>query len=222
MTENPKFILDLDGTLYRFEPEAGGRFAETAFCRDLVARTERFVAERLGLPEAEAIQELDRLRSECPESLSLVLEREYGIDRFEFFAATWDCPPEAYLERPEPALAPALAEVAGDAVVLTAAPRVWAERALAYLGATDLFAERMITGEPDVRKPDPAVFEQALELLAAGPEQSVSIGDQNHTDIRPAKQLGMTTVRIGPEIGDADYRADSVIAALELIKTEAR
>lgn len=220
MIENPKYILDLDGTLYEFEPEARGVFADSAFGRDLADRTERFVAERLGLSAATAAQELDRLRTERPESLSLALEREHGIDRLELFAATWDCAPEAYLEPPDPALAPALAEVAGDAVVLTAAPRVWAERVLEYLDVAELFAERLLTGEPDVRKPDPAAFQQALELLEAAPEQAVSVGDQNHSDILPAKRLGMTTVRIGPEIGDADYRADSAVVALELVWKE--
>lgn len=46
------------------------------------------------------------------------------------------------------------------------------------------------------KKPDPAMFQQAMLLAKATPEQSLHIGDDTETDIAAAKQLGMHTLHI--------------------------
>ncbi len=47
-----------------------------------------------------------------------------------------------------------------------------------------------------VGKPDPAIFELAFEQSGCAPGDAVMIGDRLDNDIRPAKALGMRTVRI--------------------------
>ena len=52
------------------------------------------------------------------------------------------------------------------------------------------------SAEAGVAKPDPAIFRMALEQASCRPENAIMVGDRLDNDIRPAKALGMTTVRM--------------------------
>ena len=52
------------------------------------------------------------------------------------------------------------------------------------------------SAELGVAKPDPLIFEKALELAGCQPCDSVMVGDRLDNDICPAKNLGMRTVWI--------------------------
>ncbi len=45
-----------------------------------------------------------------------------------------------------------------------------------------------------LRKPDPAIFTLALDCLGVAPEAAALVGDSYQQDIRPANELGLTTV----------------------------
>jgi HAD superfamily hydrolase (TIGR01509 family) len=47
-----------------------------------------------------------------------------------------------------------------------------------------------------LEKPDPAIFQLALERARCSPSQAVMIGDRLDNDIRPARLLGWKTIRI--------------------------
>jgi putative hydrolase of the HAD superfamily len=60
-------------------------------------------------------------------------------------------------------------------------------------------------------KPDPAMFETALEKAGVDPERSVMIGDRYEHDVRGSAKLGMTAVGYGLEEGDdADYLVEDL------------
>jgi putative hydrolase of the HAD superfamily len=69
-----------------------------------------------------------------------------------------------------------------------------------------------------VKKPDPAPFRFALEMLNAGPGETVLVGDSPRRDIEPSRNLGMRTVyaRYGDRFSKdritviADYCIDSL------------
>ncbi|MBC8233703.1 HAD family hydrolase [bacterium] len=50
--------------------------------------------------------------------------------------------------------------------------------------------------EVGLKKPEPAIFQLALELAKCQPHQAVMIGDRIDNDIRPAKSLGWKTIRV--------------------------
>lgn len=50
--------------------------------------------------------------------------------------------------------------------------------------------------ELGLEKPDPAIFQLALERARCSPSQAVMIGDRLDNDIRPARLLGWKTIRI--------------------------
>lgn len=52
------------------------------------------------------------------------------------------------------------------------------------------------SAELGVSKPDNEIFRQALAMADCRPENAVMVGDRLDNDIRPAKELGMKTIRI--------------------------
>ena len=52
------------------------------------------------------------------------------------------------------------------------------------------------SSELDMAKPDPAIFEWALNRADCCPQSAVMVGDRMDNDIAPANRLGMHTVRL--------------------------
>lgn len=66
-----------------------------------------------------------------------------------------------------------------------------------------------------VRKPNPLMFQRALDAARSSPHETVMIGDSEEKDILPAKQLGMRTIRLVIEGRVPDRsEANSVITRL--------
>lgn len=86
---------------------------------------------------------------------------------------------------------------------------------LAEEGLLDYFGGWGFSDEVGHYKPAPQIFEAALEMLGARPEEALHVGDLRRTDIVGAAALGMKTVRyrgMNPE-GDSEAgrEADRVI-----------
>ena len=66
------------------------------------------------------------------------------------------------------------------------------------------------SAELGMAKPDPAIFRWALAKAEGRPENTIMVGDRLDNDIRPAKELGMKTIRIRQ--GLAVYMRPSCLA----------
>jgi putative hydrolase of the HAD superfamily len=66
-------------------------------------------------------------------------------------------------------------------------------RDLAEMGVAERLDVAVFSSEVGRRKPDPLIFEQALERLEAAPERALFVGDTLATDILGASALGMQT-----------------------------
>ncbi len=208
-------IFDMDGTLYQFP--GGGTFMEVPFGQAIQRNVQQFIGREFGLDEAEALRRYAELSEKFDGQISLGLEREFGIDRMRFFAETWDLDPAEFIV-PEPGIREALQAIDADAVLLSAAPRVWVDRVLEHMGVADIFGDRIYTGEPDIRKPNPLAFQQILDTHGKLASEVVSIGDQEHTDIMPASGLGIRTVRIGNGRSSADFTAPNIVEAIKKLQ----
>lgn len=204
----------MDGTLYSFDNDTSKSFGESTFYRDLKKRMTSFVMDRyeLDIPDAEAL--IARINTEYEGEISIGFEKEKGLSRYEYFAGTWDVDPSQYIVA-NPRLREVMSPLAKRAVLLTAAPRVWADRVISYLDLGDVFGDRVISGEPDMRKPNPAVFLQGASLLGVSASQVVSIGDQVYSDIIPARTVGMRTALVGSVSSEADMSFKTVIDAIQ-------
>lgn len=197
------FIFDLDGTLYDLDGVPGTKFGDSRLCSDVIVSTKVVIADLLDADEESAEEVFDYIMCTYSGELSIGLEAEYGLDRYDYFARTWNKEPSKYIE-PSGDIAGMLAPFAGRSALLSAAPRVWVDGVLNFLGLKDVFGSRVYTAEPDLRKPNPEIFKLIARELGTEPGRCVSIGDQNHSDIVPAKETGMLTALIGPEQLDAD------------------
>src|SRR4051812_47230386 len=97
MSDTTHCIFDLDGTLYRFKGAPGTTFSTSIFYRDLRQRIVEFLAERLDISPLEAEQVRQTIHSRYNGEVSRGVECAYQIDRYDFFAHTWDCDPSVYV-----------------------------------------------------------------------------------------------------------------------------
>jgi putative hydrolase of the HAD superfamily len=72
----------------------------------------------------------------------------------------------------------------------------WLERLLERLGVREYFEVRVISGVEGLEKPDPRIFELAMERAGVAAADSVYVGDNPEFDVVPALALGMFPVLI--------------------------
>ena len=75
------------------------------------------------------------------------------------------------------------------------------EARLRNYGLLSFFSVIISSTELGISKPDLEIFRVALREAGCKPEEAVMIGDRIDNDIRPAKALGMQTVRILQGVG---------------------
>ncbi len=74
--------------------------------------------------------------------------------------------------------------------------------------------------EVGVAKPDPRIFEPALEALGVDPDEALYVGDTVHADVRGAEAAGMPVVQLDPYDLHADHghwRAPDVVALADAL-----
>jgi FMN phosphatase YigB (HAD superfamily) len=218
MTQKNYFIFDMDGTLYKFDKGRSENFKSSAFYAEIKRNAFVFLAERLGVTLDAAEKEYERIRQKYNGELSLGVEKEHGISRYEYFENTWDLIPGDFIcSNYTPAMV--FMDLKGRAAVLTSAPRVWAVNALKYLKVYNSVKNALFTGEPDIRKPNPEAFMQIADFFGVPPQRIYSVGDQEKTDIIPAKSLGMKTILIGGKSEIADICLPSMEDFLKMLNT---
>jgi len=211
-----KFIFDLDGTLYNFDDLQGKKFYQSRFYSKIKENIYLFLEKRLSYTYEDITKELEFADKYYNSEYSLYFENKFKISRYDYFNFCFDLNPEEFIKKNDE-LPKLFKELKGNALILTAAPEKWARKALDYLELNSYVENLLITGEPNIRKPNPLAFQQALNMLNSKPEETISIGDQEHSDILPAKSLGIKTAIIGKS-NIADYELKDVNEMIKLVK----
>ena len=189
------WLFDLDNTLY---PE------ESGFMSQVESRMTDFVQKVTGLPRDEAFVLQKKYYAEHGLTLTGLI-RHHGVEPADFFALHHDLSLEALVEDPE--LLVALAKLPGRRFVFTNADDRHAERVMARLGLTHLFDEVFhIHSFGYAPKPDPLGFQRMIDAHGMDPTTPAFFED-SVKNLKPAKDLGMTTVLVGPRARgtEADY-----------------
>lgn len=87
------------------------------------------------------------------------------------------------------------------------------------LGIENYFDTILVSEWEGIKKPDPEIFERALERLTISPKESIFVGDHPVNDVEAAKSVGMIGVwkkDFQWSAGDADFIIDD-LAELPLI-----
>ncbi|MFH1502275.1 MAG: HAD-IA family hydrolase [Candidatus Eisenbacteria bacterium] len=108
--------------------------------------------------------------------------------------------------------------------VISDAPRYQAWSRLCYLQLQHYFDHVITFEDTHVRKPDPAPFMKALELLGMKPDEVLMVGDWPERDMEGAKNVGITTVYArygdtsGATVSGADYEIDNISELTPIIE----
>ncbi len=181
------WLFDLDNTLY--PPEAGVlELVEEKILAYFVALT--------GLPADEAWA-LQRRYLEEHGSATPGLVRHHEVDPHEFLRAAHDVNLDGL--RPDPRLRRALLRLPGRRLVFTNGSQRHAERVLERLGLQDVF-EDVFHAEAAglLAKPDPRAFQALIRVHDLAPASAAFFEDRS-VNLRPAAELGMTTILVGAE-----------------------
>ncbi|MCL7416789.1 MAG: HAD family hydrolase [Halalkalicoccus sp.] len=91
-------------------------------------------------------------------------------------------------------------------------------RILATFGVLEEFDSITTSEEVGKTKPDPAMFQAALERSGTAPGRSLMVGDRYRHDMAGAKGVGMVTAAYGAEEGPAiDHRLDDLREVIDLV-----
>ncbi|HUG46551.1 MAG TPA: pyrimidine 5'-nucleotidase [Sphingomicrobium sp.] len=151
------------------------------------------------------------------------LMKDHNVDPHEFLgdvhAVAMDC------VEPDIRLAASLARLPGRKIVFTNGDAPYARRVLEAIGVQESFDHLHDIHASSYRpKPDPHGYELLCEHLGIHPERAL-LADDMAANLKPAKQLGMTTVWVdnGSERGThghgdfIDHRIENVSDWLERI-----
>jgi putative hydrolase of the HAD superfamily len=197
-------LFDLDNTLY---PKSLGIF-------DLViARIRSYMEARLGY-EKELARELreEYLRRYGSTLRGLMIHQQ--IDPADYLAYVHDVGVEERLS-PNPDLVKLLEAIPCDRAIFTSGHRPHASKVLRCLGVEDFFPRIFdIVFTHYIPKPNPEPYHQVLGCLGLEGKECLMIEDIP-ANLKPAKDLGMTTVLVGETPGGingfVDYEIGDIL-----------
>lgn len=184
-------VTDMDGTVYSFKGESNrykGSTLEQAVKNNLI----KLIVEQDGLSFDEALQLVESVEA-SGKYFSVHFGQKYNLTRKDFFDIVWDINPDEHIanfEIPKKKLQE-LKSKGKKIVLLTSAPSMWAKRVVQHLGL-DRIIDEIITAEYFDIKSD--IFKRISQEYVPG--RTLSIGDQEDTDIIPAEELGLITLHI--------------------------
>ena len=192
-SEKKLIIFDLDGTLYKLQ---GGSYGDSFLRQKVISNAKKYIAEHLGKKEVKEIENIfSVIEDKYGEDISLGLEKEYGLDRYDYFNVVWNIPAKDVVET-DPALGNTLATLSQNFTLslLSDAPKIWISNVLKELDIERFFVGYIFSGEGDRRKGFGNAFSSIVAQLGIDPKNCISVGDQDRTDIIPAKEAGMRTI----------------------------
>ena len=187
-------IFDMDGTLYSFKE---GSFAKSKLKKEILKNALIYIKEHLSKSNTEAIYIMKQINKKYGENISLALEKEYGIDRYDYFNKVWNISAKKFINK-NSSLRDLLLKINGnyDYILVSDAPRIWVNNVLEELEIYDLFEGKIYSGEGNQRKSFGNFFQYVADKLGYDAINCIVIGDQENTDIIPAKKNGMNAILI--------------------------
>ena len=194
------WIFDLDNCLY---PASTGLF-------DLIDERMGAYVERLldcDRPEARRVQ---KAHFHAHGTTLAGLMRDHDVDPHQFLEDVNSIPLDRVAR--DDRLAQGLARLPGRKLIFTNADEPYARRVLEALGVGEHFGELHDIHSAELRpKPDEHGYRLLLERFGINPASAAMVEDMAQ-NLKPAKQLGMTTVWVdnGSERGNHGHHPDYI------------
>jgi putative hydrolase of the HAD superfamily len=208
---SPLYIFfDLDDTLYA--PSRG-------VWKEIAARINRYMVERVGIPAAEVDALRKRYFSMYGTSLN-GLRAEHGVDPTDYYPYVHDIPLEQYLA-PDPRLRRMLQSLPQKKFVFSNADRPYILRVLTTLEIEDCFHGIVDIFSTDfVCKPMEGSYRAAMKLAGSPQAEACALVDDLPRNLEPAMELGMTAVLVHGKSPTrcGDFQIDTIYQLADLIK----
>lgn len=207
------WLFDLDNTLYPPEAELMSLIAD---------RMTHFVARETGLARDEAFILQKKYLHEHGTTLAGLMAN-HGVNPETFLDEVHDVSMAGLL--PDPDLRDAIAALPGRRLVFTNGDKRHADRVLAKLKLDDLFEDIFHIALADyIPKPHPQTFARMILAHDVEPTRAAFFEDSPR-NLKPAFDLGMTTVLVGPEALQSDdafvhHRTDNLAAFLKAARIQ--
>jgi len=131
-------------------------------------------------------------------------EKEYGIDRYKYFTTVWNIPAKTIVKKNSGLRKMLLVLKKKYRITLVSdAPKIWINNVLQELKVIDLFKRNIFTGEGNTRKGFGNAYNKVMKFYKLKAADCIAVGDQEKTDIIPAKKIGMLTVYISSSNKDS-------------------
>jgi pyrimidine 5'-nucleotidase len=202
-------FFDLDDTLY--PPERG-------VWREIAARINRYLEERIGIPESE----VDDLRKRYFSTYGTVLNglrAEHEVDPLDYSRYVHNVPLDQFLA-PDPELRRMLESLPQKKFIFSNADRPYILRVLSRLDIEDCFQGIVdIFSTGFACKPMEAAYRMAIQLAGSPNAEECLLVDDLPRNLEPAMKLGMTAVLVHgkfPTRG-GDYQIDTIYQLADLI-----
>ncbi len=211
-------IFDMDGTLYNFKE---GSFKKSKLRKKVLNNAKLYIAKNLDKSKKEAKSILEYIEKKYGEDISIALEKEFGIDKNNYFNIVWNIPAEGIVAK-NLRLRKFLLElgVRYSYAIVSDAPIVWINNVLKELKIKDIFKNNIYSGDGKIRKKFGNSFKFVANELKFNPENCIVVGDQEDTDIIQAKKNGMTAVLIADRVKStkADYIINNIFELKNFLK----
>ncbi|MEA3323092.1 MAG: HAD family hydrolase [Patescibacteria group bacterium] len=210
MRKNKLIIFDLDGTLYKFR---GGSFINSGLQKIVLQNASQYIQIKLHKTEKDASVLLKNIQKLYGENISIALEKKYNCSRREYFDFVWNIDAKGLIVGSSK-MKNVLNRLSKkyQLLLISDAAFVWIENALKELELESFFEGKILSGDGNKRKIFENRFVDIPKQYNVLPENIISIGDQEKTDILPAKKIGFKTIYVKgvKESSVADENIDAV------------
>lgn len=201
-------IFDLDGTLYELP---GGSYNKSPLRRRVLANAQVYIAAKLSKTKSEARSIFAVVQKKYGEQISTGLEKDFGFSRYDYFNNVWDISTRGIVKKNKNLRKILLAlRKTYNLALVSDAPQVWIRNVLTALSIQDIFRDSIFSGEGNRRKGFSNAFSNIIRSYKIRPADCIAVGDQEETDIIPAKKIGTKTIFVHrskhSRIADANIR----------------
>lgn len=192
--EKKTIIFDLDGTLYELK---GGSYDKSPLKTKILNNAQKLIKDELKVDNKTAISILKNILNKYNNEISIGLEKEYKINRYKYFSTVWNIPTRNIVNMPKNLNNIILSlSKKYKLILLSDAPKVWINNVLIEMNIIKYFKNNIYSGEGNLRKGFNNSFINITKILKINPKDCISVGDQEHSDIIPAKKIGIKTIFI--------------------------
>lgn len=211
-------ILDMDGTLYQFKE---GSFKKSKLQKEILKRAQQFLVKELSMDNNIAKKKISEIINKYGENISIGFEKEYKINRLKYFNYTWNIPAKKFIKKQTVIKKLIIGWKKNfNIILLSDSPKLWIKNVLKELELYNILKSDIFSGEGNYRKIFKNVFPEIIKKYNSRAENFIVVGDQEETDIIPAKKNGMTTVFISRKevLKSADFNIKNIFELDRILK----